>query len=158
MLCVLKGQSNLPWLCARDFNEFLLKDEKIRGNVRLEWKMAQFREAIEDCNLNELPVAGARLTWYVGNRSNVVYERLVKGLCSNDWLEKFPYSIEEHLMATTSDHLLLCFHVDKHQERIRTPRAKFKFENMLVRSDQCAKVMEEAWNNQDVISQPCIGP
>ena len=38
LLCMLKSQSTLPWLCARDFNEILLAEEKIGGNVRPKWQ------------------------------------------------------------------------------------------------------------------------
>ena len=105
---------------------------------------------MEDCDLYELPVEGPRLTWYRGNGSNVVYKRLDRGLCSNDWLDRFPYAIEEHLKATTSDHLPICIHVPKHQEHRRMSSAKLKFENVWVRNEECAKVIEEAWNNGEV--------
>ncbi|XWS33278.1 hypothetical protein CRYUN_Cryun22dG0067800 [Craigia yunnanensis] len=76
--------------------------------------MIKFREAIEECEMNEVPMKGPRLTWCRGSGSNVIYERLDRGLCSKEWLKKFPHALEEHLMATTSDHLPICFHVRQH--------------------------------------------
>ncbi|XWS71094.1 hypothetical protein CRYUN_Cryun03dG0108100 [Craigia yunnanensis] len=76
--------------------------------------MINFRKVIEECELNEMLMEGPRLTWLKGSGSNVIYERLDRGLCSKEWLEKFLHPLEEHLMATTSDHLPICFHVRQH--------------------------------------------
>ena len=71
---MLKDQSRLPWLCVGDFNEILLVDEKIIGNVNPEWQMVNFMEMVRECELYEMPVEGPRLTWFRSNRPNVIYE------------------------------------------------------------------------------------
>ena len=117
LLCTLKAKSNLPWLCVGDFNEILIVEKKVGGNVRPEQKMVNFMEVVEECELFELPLEGLRLTWSRGKGPKVIYERLVRGFCTKDQQEIFPQIVKEHLMVTTSDHLPLCFHVSKYHEQ-----------------------------------------
>lgn len=51
-----------PWICAGDFNEILSLDEKSGGATRPFQQMASFNDALQDCNLTEIPVLGPMLT------------------------------------------------------------------------------------------------
>ena len=90
---VLKGIStfsNLPWICIGDFNEVLDASEQFGGNVWEEWKMDGFREAVDDCRLDDLGNIGLPYTW--DNRQqgmNNVKVRLDRGLCDEKFQESF---------------------------------------------------------------------
>jgi len=49
LLRFLRAQSDLPWLCAGDFNEVLSADEHFGVNEREAWQMAGFQEMATDC-------------------------------------------------------------------------------------------------------------
>jgi hypothetical protein len=57
-LCFLRGQDNLPWLCAGDFNEIVCHDEQLGQNERSELQMARFWDCLSDCRLTDLGVLG----------------------------------------------------------------------------------------------------
>lgn len=64
----LREQSQLPWLCMGDFNEVLYGSEHFGVVERAEWQMRAFREAVEDCNLqdlgfNEVTLLGTTANW-----------------------------------------------------------------------------------------------
>ncbi|OMO90520.1 reverse transcriptase [Corchorus capsularis] len=88
----LAGRSSLPWLCAGDFNEILSNDEKLGGVVRSNRQMEQFREAIEDCELKEIPVQGPKMTWNRKMRGETVFEKLDRGLATEEWINIFNFS------------------------------------------------------------------
>lgn len=54
LLRTLHGQSNLPWLCVRDFNEILFAGEKEGGPARAQGCMEAFWGALEHCELEDL--------------------------------------------------------------------------------------------------------
>ena len=62
-LKLLKNQSNLPWLCAGDFNEILDASEQFGGQVRPERQMDGFRGAVTDCGFMDLGFIGLPFTW-----------------------------------------------------------------------------------------------
>ena len=63
VLCYLRTQDNLPWLCVGDFNEALLQKEHIGGNPRSLRQMANFAECMSDCRLAYLGYSGYPFTW-----------------------------------------------------------------------------------------------
>ncbi|KAK3230768.1 hypothetical protein Dsin_002649 [Dipteronia sinensis] len=59
----LASMSTLPWVCMGDFNEILCDKEKM-GGIRKNWKdMLDFREVLEDCNLEDMGYIGPCFTW-----------------------------------------------------------------------------------------------
>lgn len=63
MLRFLWNESDLPWLCVRDFNEILHDHEQFGGNDREEWKKEGFREMVQYCEFMDLGYSGAPYTW-----------------------------------------------------------------------------------------------
>ena len=49
LLKFLRNESDLPWICAGDFNEVLSEEEHLGSNKRGEWSMAGLREAVQYC-------------------------------------------------------------------------------------------------------------
>jgi hypothetical protein len=58
--------TNLPWLLGGDFNEILFGYEKDGGNIRPQRCMQGFRDALNDCNLDDLGYVGDMFTWHRG--------------------------------------------------------------------------------------------
>lgn len=63
LLHFLRCTSNLPWLCAGDFNEVLCEDDHFGSREREEWRMAGFREIVELCCFTDLGFNGLPFTW-----------------------------------------------------------------------------------------------
>jgi hypothetical protein len=59
----LNTQSDLPWLCAGDFNEVLEAQEQVGGQVQSERQMEGFREAVQICGFLDLGFIGLPYTW-----------------------------------------------------------------------------------------------
>ena len=54
--------SSLPWICLGDFNGVLDNSEKL-GGVPKDWNsMTGFREALDDCGLEDLGFVGPYFT------------------------------------------------------------------------------------------------
>ena len=62
MLQNMKNNSTLPWLCAGDFNEIVTNEEKLGGARHPARQMEILKEALVDCELNELQVTGEKFT------------------------------------------------------------------------------------------------
>lgn len=75
LLCTLKDQNNLPWLCSGDFNEILFNCEKEGGVPRSERCMEKFRQALEDCQLHDLGYVGDAFTWRNHHRDAASYTK-----------------------------------------------------------------------------------
>lgn len=56
-------QSDLPWLCAGDFNETLDAGEQIGGLPRQERQMEGFWKAVDTCGFTDLGFIGLPYTW-----------------------------------------------------------------------------------------------
>ena len=93
LLRQLHARMSYPWLLKGDFNELLHPDEYCGSGARPYHQIAEFWRAIDDCSLMDLGFKGPRFTW-CNNRfqGNLVYERLDRGLCNQEWLNLFPHS------------------------------------------------------------------
>ncbi|KAL8467467.1 hypothetical protein ACS0TY_030923 [Phlomoides rotata] len=105
LLARLACLSALPWLCAGDYNEILFGYEKSGGNLRLEARMVDFRDCIENCGLVDLGFRGHPFTW--SNKQaggDNIRERLDRVLCNSLWSDRFPEARVSHLTRVLSDH------------------------------------------------------
>ncbi|GAV59931.1 Exo_endo_phos domain-containing protein [Cephalotus follicularis] len=66
LLRTLSLQRNVPWLCMGDFNEILYRTKKVGGTDRCERQMAEFRNALDVCNLRDMGFHGSPYTWSNG--------------------------------------------------------------------------------------------
>lgn len=70
LLKLLSTRSNLPLLCAGDFNEVLDTSEQCGGQMRPERQMDGFRDAVETCGLTDLLVC--RIHGIMGNKETTI--------------------------------------------------------------------------------------
>jgi endonuclease/exonuclease/phosphatase family metal-dependent hydrolase len=83
-----------------DFNEFLFSNEKEGGNPRPQRCMQAFRDALTDCELEDIGYTGDTFTWKRGR----IRERLDRVVGNGAWLTMNPGAVLTHLEYTRSDH------------------------------------------------------
>jgi hypothetical protein len=104
MLRFLLNESDLPWLCAGDFNE-ILDHEQLRGNDREEWKMESFREVVQYCSFTNLGYSGAPYTWDKRRENGYnIKVRLDRALANDKMLDLYGGASVTHVQTTESDH------------------------------------------------------
>ena len=108
LLCHLHARMSYPWLLMGDFNEILHPNEYWGSDAHPYHQIAEFQHAIDDCCLMNFGFEGPRFTW-CNNRfqGNLVYERLDRGLCNQEWLNLFPHSKLFHTPFGFSNHLAI---------------------------------------------------
>lgn len=89
-----------PWLCFGDFNEICGNHEKKGGHRRGYAAMERLKEALDDCNLDEVGNIGNEMTW-CGHYSNAV---VMERLCNSNWHNMFPGASFKTLSWWCSDH------------------------------------------------------
>jgi hypothetical protein len=128
----LHGLRNLPWLCVGDYNETLFSTEHFSVHDREEWQMRAFREAVDDCDLQDLGYAGLPYTW--DNRqsgSANVKARIDRALGNAELLLLFQVVKIKHEVIVNSDHCMIVaeLRLSGQMNQNRGPRA-FRYENM----------------------------
>jgi endonuclease/exonuclease/phosphatase family metal-dependent hydrolase len=104
----LHGLRDLPWLCSGDFNETLHATELFSEHERDEWQMRAFREAVEDCALQDLGFSGLPFTWdnRQDGRENVK-ARIDRALGNAALLNQFQVVKVRHFSIVQSDHYMV---------------------------------------------------
>ena len=86
--------------------------EKKRRVLCFVRQMKDFHEVINESGFMELPYSGPRFTWTRKFWSEIIAERLDRGLANKEWLDRFPLSREDHIVVASLDHLMLLFKVN----------------------------------------------
>ncbi|XP_030936513.1 uncharacterized protein LOC115961727 [Quercus lobata] len=143
----LSTRSDLPWICIGDFNEIMHEREKEGGNIRPEWQMKNFREAVNQCNLRDIGYIGPNFTWCrrLGARG-WIKERLDRALASTNWSVMFPNVGLHHVAASTSDHCMLVLKAHRDRQRRNRRKKLFRFESMWLRDEGFKEIVTEAWD------------
>ncbi|KAL3813976.1 hypothetical protein ACJIZ3_015244 [Penstemon smallii] len=141
--------STKPWLCAGDFNAMLSVSEKSGGQLASFSGITEFSDCLRDVGLCDLGFTGYPFTWSNNwPHPHTVYERIDRACASNDWIALFPHNRVVHLEELYSDHspILIEF---KRKTITRNGRRNrgFKFEAMWIKSEDCARVIEESWKS-----------
>jgi endonuclease/exonuclease/phosphatase family metal-dependent hydrolase len=75
--------------------------EKEGGNRRSQPYMLAFRNALTDCDLDDMGFSGDPFTWKRGR----IRERLDHVICNGSWVMTHPMARVHHLAYIRSDHL-----------------------------------------------------
>ena len=135
---------DIPWLCFGDFNEIIRQDEKVGGALRPHNQMQLFREVLDECGFMDLGYVGPKFTWARHfDNGNSIWERLDRGLATNDWFLKFPGTRVHHLRCDSSDHvpIHIMFSGLDHPRR----KKLFRFEEMWLSNLGCSEIVEAVW-------------
>jgi hypothetical protein len=96
----LKVNNDLPWVVIGDFNEIAFSHEKDGGNDRPPSYMQVFREALDDCGLEDLGFSGDPFTWKHGR----LRQRLDRAVATHTWSVQHPGVVLQHLGYIKLDH------------------------------------------------------
>jgi hypothetical protein len=135
-----------------DFNEIVDQTEEVGGLVWNGAQMEAFRYTLSECSLGDLGYRGSKYTW--SNKREVgefIKERLDRALANAGWCAQFPAIVTEVLAARSSDHrpLWICFK----PPLLRSPKL-FRFEASWNVSEECAKVIRQAWSEEGAGGTP----
>ncbi|XP_074278415.1 uncharacterized protein LOC141602006 [Silene latifolia] len=140
LLRLLSGQSDLPWLCMGDFNEVLFSTE-MKGGSRPQWQMNNFRTSVDDCGLTDIGWEGYQFTWDNGQAGEANRQSMIdRAMCTNSWLELFPYAKLIHLTREWSDHAPIKLLLDRRVTVMEVKRG-FKFEQMWIGEEGCEEAI-----------------
>ncbi|KAF4396215.1 hypothetical protein G4B88_020852 [Cannabis sativa] len=155
LLRKIKGEVHGAWLCVGDFNEIVSLAEKVGGRVRSAGAMEEFREAIDDCHLMDFSSSKTDLTWCNRHETNMVMERLDRGLCNEEWLMNFEGADVTVLQWWASDHKALIVDIplasEDSGERKKAKSSRFHFEEAWCEEDQCKEIVEKQWSEWDIV-------
>jgi hypothetical protein len=96
----LKANSDLPWLMMGDFNEILYLHEKEGGAPRPQQYMNAFRDALLDCELEDMGFIGDMFTW----RRGMIRERLDRAVANQQFTDLMPNAAVTNMEFSRSDH------------------------------------------------------
>ncbi|XP_074282979.1 uncharacterized protein LOC141607521 [Silene latifolia] len=145
LLRLLASESADPWLCVGDYNEVLFSSE-MRGGERAQWKMNNFRDAVNECGFRDLPSEGYAFTFDNGQSGeNNRQSRIDRAMATGEWFDLFPYGRLFHLDRECSDHAPLRVVFDRRLRDDYGPRKKFCFEHVWVGEEGCEDTIRRAW-------------
>ncbi|XP_074287942.1 uncharacterized protein LOC141613105 [Silene latifolia] len=136
LLRVLARQSTLPWVCIGDFNEILFSTE-MKGGSRPQRQMNNFQAAVDDCGLRDITWEGYNFSFDNGQAGDDNRQCMLdRAMCTNEWLEIFPFAKLFYLEREWSDHapIKLCLN---YRELSKGSGRAFKFEQIWVGTEGC---------------------
>jgi endonuclease/exonuclease/phosphatase family metal-dependent hydrolase len=144
LLRELVNMSSIPWCIIGDFNDLLSQEDKKGIHPHPNWLCMGFRQAIGDCNLTDIPLAGHPFTWIKSRGTpHVIEERLDRVMASTSWLHLYPNVRLSNLLASHADHspiLLQC----SPTTRVRF-NDSFRFENKWLKEPDLEETVIDGW-------------
>ncbi|XP_073041675.1 uncharacterized protein [Primulina eburnea] len=113
--------------------------------------MSAFRTVINSCMLSDLNCTGDLFTWCNRRKNNdIIFERLDRFLCNNDWQLLYPAAEVSHLDFYSSDHRLISVSLKKGCEVLfkKGPK-RFMFEHKCMLEEDFHQVMNQ-WMHNDI--------
>ncbi|XP_074314656.1 uncharacterized protein LOC141649887 [Silene latifolia] len=149
LLRVLAGEGDGPWLCLEDFNEVLYSTE-MKGGSRAQWQMNNFRDAVDEAGIRDIPLEGYEFTFDNGqvgedNRQS----RIDRAMANEAWFDQFPYARLYHLNREWSDHSPIKVVGDGRMGQDGRREKIFRFEHIWVGEEGCEDAIRRGWGNGD---------
>ncbi|KAM2275370.1 hypothetical protein ACFXTI_033926 [Malus domestica] len=126
--------SNIPWLCAGDFNEFLWDHEKSGGVEVLYNRPRYLEDFMHSSNLMDLDFNGPSFTCRGMRNAELVEERIDRALINGHWQALWPNSLVTHGMVMGSNHCPIIIYFDLEGYR---GRRVFRFEAFWAKEEKC---------------------
>ncbi|KAA3465094.1 reverse transcriptase [Gossypium australe] len=146
LLLKLGEDKNHPWLVCGDFNEILYSTGKRGGILKEERKMESFKEALEECQLEDLGFSGEWFTWERGNFATTnIRKRLDRGVANERWRTLFPKGIVYHLPHSISDHCPIL--LNTMSERTRSRSSQFKIDAWWTTEESFEASVRQSWDS-----------
>ncbi|CAN6587433.1 unnamed protein product [Malus baccata var. baccata] len=135
--------SDMPWLCAGDFNEFLWDSEKVGGSPVLYNRPRYLESFLSSSELLDLDFNGPAFTWRGMRNGSLVEERLDRGLCNRIWQDVWPNTTVTHGTVLGSDH---CPIIIQTEPNTRKGKKLFRFEAFWAKEADCLEVVRRSWD------------
>ncbi|XP_073272102.1 uncharacterized protein [Primulina huaijiensis] len=150
----IRELAGLPWLVGGDFNEICFDSEKVGGNPRTTSQMQGFRDALDDCDLQDLHCRGELFTWANRRMGNqLILERLDRFVGTLEWRLMYPTTYVQALKYFHSDHrpLYLCLGGQNSTAVGASNKHEFipRFESSWLRERECNDIVVQGWRPFD---------
>nr|GEU35244.1 hypothetical protein [Tanacetum cinerariifolium] len=135
-----------PWTILDDFNACLDPSERSRGSSKFTTAVADFRDCVEDIEVEDIAMTGLRFTWNKKpGREGGLLKKLDRVMGNSSFVSSFPSSFAHFLPYMLSDHSPAVIAIPK----IASVKAKpFKFHNFLTTKDDFIPVVKRVWSNK----------
>lgn len=133
------------WCIIGDFNNILEVTEKRGNHERPNWMITGFRQAVQDCELVDIPLEGYpfMLSKSLGTE-RAVEVKLDRAMASNNWLTLFPNVQLTSRVASTSNHCPLLLRCEV-QTMVPSRPYRFRFENAWLQEQDVGEVVAAGW-------------
>jgi hypothetical protein len=129
-----------------DFNETLYGSEHFSRTPRPEWQMRAFREAVEDCSLQDLGWTGVQYTWDNKQTGQAnVKARLDRAFANAGFLQRFEHARVRHIVTVESDHCMVLMEQRGNLNQVRRGPKQFRYENVWQTHIDYEKLIAESW-------------
>ncbi|XP_075499426.1 uncharacterized protein LOC142537821 [Primulina tabacum] len=119
----------VPWLVGGDFNEICFDREKLGGNLRPLHQTQAFRDALDECTLQDLHGSGEFFTWVNRRSSNdLIFEHLDRYVGTLEWRLLYPTARAESLEFYHSDHGPILMKLGSGTANLHPHNSMFRFE------------------------------
>jgi hypothetical protein len=139
----LKNNSPLPWVIMGDFNEILYSHEKEGGNPRPFGYMQAFRDALVDCDLEDLGFVGDRFTWRRGR----IRQRLDRAVANGAWVTMHPGAVL-NLEFIRSDHRPILLDTEYQEVPVQSGHVPKRFEAKWLQEADFRQEVQRAWEGK----------
>ncbi|KAH9715856.1 putative reverse transcriptase/RNA-dependent DNA polymerase [Citrus sinensis] len=141
---VVYSEKGSYWRCT-----VLNLNEKLGGNEKQVNSVADFREAVRECDFIDMGFTGYPFTW--SNRRfgvGLIEERLDRFLCSRSWGHYFQEKAAMNLVTWSSDHNPILMEVLEKGSGLRYSRRTFRrvhYEDMWSPYEKCREIVKREW-------------
>nr|GEW90939.1 hypothetical protein [Tanacetum cinerariifolium] len=146
-LSIFKGiVKDKPWTILGDFNVCLDPSERSCGSSKFTTAMADFRDCVEEIEVEDIAITGLRFTWNKKpGREEGLLKKLDRVLGNSSFVSSFPASFACFLPYMLSDHSPAVIAIPK----IESVKARsFKFHNFLTTKDDFIPMVKRVWSNK----------
>lgn len=142
---VISQNADLCVCFAGDFNSIRVEHERCGTNSAVTRRDIRiFYSFITGADLTDLPLHGWKYTWYRPNSS--CKSRLDRFMVNNEWLTKWPDTVQRSLPRSISDHCPLILET----KVIDWGPKPFRFINAWTSHSDFKETISQAWRNKQV--------
>ncbi|GJY40434.1 hypothetical protein Tco_0427704, partial [Tanacetum coccineum] len=135
-----------PWTILGDFNSCLDPSERSCGGYKFTTAMLDFRDCVEDIEVEDISMTGLRFTWNKKpGKDGGLLKKLDRVLGNISFMSLFPSSYAHFLPYMLSDHSPAVLVIPKIENVKSKP---FKFHNYLTAKDDFIPVVKHFWSNK----------
>lgn len=139
--------NNKAWIIMGDFNVSLDPGDKSNGSTAVSSAMADFRECIEELDMEDINHTGLRFTWIqkplATGPNRGILKKLDRVMGNGKFVEQFPRGHVVFMPYNISDHSPAILHLPDVLKRKPCP---FKFNNHLVSKKEFIPLVRKAWD------------